>query len=122
MLLIINLTVDMLLIGIIYFWTRQNDSDFIIFISLVFGFLIAIFSLIIIYFNKKTSTLLEKRIQKLEYVSKELVKAERLSTIGELSGRFSHELRNPLAIIQVSIENLKRLYSADEIQLNNLKE
>jgi len=49
MLLIINLTVDMLLIGVIYFWTDQNDSNFMIFISLVFGFLIALFSLIIIY-------------------------------------------------------------------------
>ncbi len=121
MLIIINLTVDMLLVGVVYFWSKQRDSDFIIFISLIFGTLIAIFSLIIIYFNKKTGTLLEQRTEKLEQVSKELVKAERLSTIGELSGRFSHELRNPLSIIQVSIENLKRLYSVDEIQIKQFE-
>ncbi|MGY5150294.1 MAG: sensor histidine kinase, partial [Candidatus Nitrosopumilus sp. bin_68KS] len=34
-------------------------------------------------------------------------KQEKLVTIGELSARLAHDIRNPLSIIQVSLENLK---------------
>ena len=41
-------------------------------------------------------------------------KDAKLITIGELSARLAHDLRNPLSIIRISLENLKRLYGADE--------
>ena len=44
---------------------------------------------------------------KIENYQKELVKKERLSTIGEMASRVTHDLRNPLTIIKNSIEILK---------------
>lgn len=46
--------------------------------------------------------------------SEKLVKTERLASIGQLASRLSHDLRNPLSIIQVSLENLKRMYGIDD--------
>ncbi|MBS3923565.1 MAG: DUF3068 domain-containing protein [Nitrosarchaeum sp.] len=39
----------------------------------------------------------------------ELVKKEKLSTIGELTARISHDLRNPLSAIQLSMQNMEML-------------
>ena len=50
-------------------------------------------------------------------LSKKLVKAERLASIGQLASRMSHDIRNPLSVIQVSLENLKILYGAGATQL-----
>jgi len=44
---------------------------------------------------------------KIENFQKELVKKERLSTIGEMAARITHDLRNPLTVIKNSIEILK---------------
>ncbi|MBL7014766.1 MAG: ATP-binding protein [Nitrosopumilus sp.] len=44
---------------------------------------------------------------KIEKYQKELVKKERLSTIGEMAARITHDLRNPLTTIKNSIEILK---------------
>jgi signal transduction histidine kinase len=44
---------------------------------------------------------------KIEKYQKELVKNERLLTIGEMSARITHDLRNPLTTIKNSIEILK---------------
>ncbi len=42
-------------------------------------------------------------------LQEKLLKQEKLATIGELSARLAHDIRNPLSIIQVSLENLKLL-------------
>lgn len=47
-----------------------------------------------------TETLLRQRI--------ELAEADRLSAIGEMSARVAHELRNPLAGVQVGLANLRQ--------------
>jgi len=52
----------------------------------------------------KTISELGVKIQKYQ---KELVKNERLSTIGEMAARITHDLRNPLTTIKNSIEVLK---------------
>lgn len=44
---------------------------------------------------------------KIEKYQKELMKKERLSTIGEMAARITHDLRNPLTTIKNSIEILK---------------
>ena len=38
----------------------------------------------------------------------------KLMAIGELSARLAHDLRNPLSIIRITLENLKMLYGEDE--------
>jgi hypothetical protein len=42
----------------------------------------------------------------------DLIKKEKLSTIGEVTARLSHDLRNPLAIIDLTIQNI-------ELRINN---
>ena len=44
-----------------------------------------------------------------------LLKNEKLVTIGELSARLAHDIRNPLSIIQVSLENLKLMAATKDI-------
>ena len=61
------------------------------------------------------------RIQKNESekqneLKKELQKKDRLSVIGELSSRLSHDIRNPLSIISITLENLKLTYPVDDVQ------
>ena len=43
-----------------------------------------------------------------------LVKAERLSSIGQLAARMSHDIRNPLSIIKMTLENIKMMYGTDD--------
>lgn len=47
-------------------------------------------------------------------LTKKLVKSEKLSSIGQFASRMSHDLRNPLSIIKISLENLKTLHGIDE--------
>ncbi|WP_428326642.1 ATP-binding protein [Nitrosopumilus sp.] len=56
--------------------------------------------------NKMTSELKEIR--------NKLLKSEKLSTVGLLSGRLAHDIRNPLAIIKLNIEYLKIKYVNNE--------
>ncbi|MGY5148771.1 MAG: sensor histidine kinase [Candidatus Nitrosopumilus sp. bin_68KS] len=46
--------------------------------------------------------------------SNELIKQQKMAHIGELASRLSHDLRNPLSVIQVSVENLILLYGIDD--------
>lgn len=41
-------------------------------------------------------------------------KDSKLITIGEMASRLAHDLRNPLSIIKISLENLKFAYGVDE--------
>ena len=50
----------------------------------------------------------------------ENLKNEKMITVGRFSSRLAHDLRNPLSIIQVSLENLKLLYGADKSQQHKM--
>ncbi len=52
--------------------------------------------------------LVEERTRELREAQRDLVRKERLATIGELTGTVSHELRNPLGTIRSSFYTLKR--------------
>jgi signal transduction histidine kinase len=43
-----------------------------------------------------------------EEKTSEVLKSERLSAIGELSGRLAHDLRNPLSVMKMSIDLIKQ--------------
>lgn len=47
-------------------------------------------------------------------LSEKMISAEKFSTVGEFTSRLAHDLRNPLAIIQITLENFKILYDVDE--------
>jgi len=61
------------------------------------GVLITIFSYI--HLRKQNQTIIT--------ISEKLIKAERISSIGELSARIAHDIRNPLGVIRTSVENIR---------------
>jgi len=69
--------------------------------------------------NKNLSRLVKMRTAELvkqrdnlenlvEEKTHEVLKSERLSAIGELSGRLAHDLRNPLSVMKMSVDLLKQ--------------
>lgn len=49
-------------------------------------------------------------------LSEKMNSAEKFSTVGEFTSRLAHDLRNPLAIIQITLENFKIMYDVDEMK------
>lgn len=49
-------------------------------------------------------------------ISKKQHHQEKFALVGQLTGNIAHELRNPLAIIKMTLENLKLLYGSDDIK------
>lgn len=53
-------------------------------------------------------------------LTKKRNRQEKLALLGEFSARIAHDIRNPLSIVLVSLENLKTLYGADETKQKQL--
>lgn len=81
--------------------------------------MLAVFAVIVLTINKSLSKLVQMRTKELEEQknnllnlveekTNEVLKAERLSAIGELSGRLAHDLRNPLSVMKMSIDLIKQ--------------
>jgi len=49
------------------------------------------------------------------------MKLQKLSTIGQLASRMSHDMRNPLNVITTSLENIRLLYGDNEGAKNNFE-
>ena len=62
---------------------------------------------------KDLEEIVEERTQDLREAQTQLIKAEKMITLGELAGSVGHELRNPLAVIRNSVYLLKSA-STDE--------
>ena len=62
---------------------------------------------------KGLEEIVEERTQDLRKAQTQLIKAEKMITLGELAGSVGHELRNPLAVIRNSVYLLKSA-STDE--------
>jgi signal transduction histidine kinase len=88
--------------------------------------MLAIFVIIVITINKNLSRLVKMRTNELieqrdnlenlvEEKTREVLKSERLSAIGELSGRLAHDLRNPLSVMKMSVDLLKQDSSDSKI-------
>lgn len=103
-LFLIIVTTIGVIIALNYFWSIQADNSFVLFFSFVLIMLLIVFSSIIILLNTKLTKLSDTRGSKVKELSNELVKTERLSAIGELAARLSHDLRNPLSVIKGSVE------------------
>ena len=104
---LINFTVGILLIGINYFFHPKPENTVLEFFSWILVIIVIIFSSIIIILNSKLKKTLQDRTLQLEKTTNELIKSERFSAIGELASRISHDIRNPLSNIQMSIELMK---------------
>ena len=105
-LILINTTVAILLVGINFFIQPREDTS-LVFFSWILVMLVIIFSSIVILLNSKLNKTLQNRTSQLEEITRELIKSERFSAIGELASRISHDIRNPLSNIYMSIELIK---------------
>jgi len=88
--------------------------------------MLAIFVIIVITLNRNLSRLVQMRTHELieqrdnlenlvEEKTQQVLKSERLSAIGELSGRLAHDLRNPLSVMKMSVDLLKQDSSDSKI-------
>ncbi len=88
--------------------------------------MLAIFVIIVLTINKNLSRLVKMRTNELieqrdnlenlvEEKTREVLKSERLSAIGELSGRLAHDMRNPLSVMKMSVDLLKQDSSDSKI-------
>jgi len=116
-LIIFSLIVIISLISVTYFNSEKELSIENIILGVVA--MLAVFTVIILIINKNLKQFvnmrtreLEEQKDNLEYLVEEktqaVLKAERLSAIGELSGRLAHDLRNPLSVMKMSIDLIKQ--------------
>ena len=116
-LVVINATVVLLLIGVNLGLQPSSNDQILPFFSWILAMMIVIFSSIVILLNSKLNKTLQKRTRQLEDTTSELIKSERFSAIGELASRISHDIRNPLSNIHMSIELIKN--SAPETKVTD---
>jgi len=116
-LVVINATVVLLLIGVNLGIQPSSNDQILPFFSWILAMMIVIFSSIVILLNSKLNKTLQKRTRQLEDTTSELIKSERFSAIGELASRISHDIRNPLSNIHMSIELIKN--SAPETKVTD---
>lgn len=100
-------------------FTQTNEETTSLSFMLGVVAMLTVFVIIVITINKNLSRLVTMRTNELieqrdnlenlvEEKTHELLKSERLSAIGELSGRLAHDLRNPLSVMKMSIDLLKQ--------------
>ena len=116
-LVITSMIVIISMIHIVYFENEETLSlqNFMLGVVALLGVFIAL----IITINKNLTKLVHMRTEELQEQknnlerlvaekTQELLKQERLSAIGELSGRLAHDLRNPLSVMKMSIDLLEQ--------------
>jgi signal transduction histidine kinase len=64
--------------------------------------------------QERTGELLTKRTSELREAQLQLFQAEKMETIGTLSAGIAHEVKNPLAVIQLGINYLQKTLQKDE--------
>ncbi|MCV0400986.1 MAG: GHKL domain-containing protein [Nitrosopumilus sp.] len=93
--------------------------------------MLAVFAVIVLTINKNLSRLVKMRTNELieqrnnlenlvEEKTHEILKSERLSAIGELSGRLAHDLRNPLSVMKMSVDLIKQSPADSKISDENI--
>jgi len=48
--------------------------------------------------------------------SKKQQQLEKFALVGQLTGNIAHELRNPISVIQITLENMKMAYGVDDVK------
>jgi len=105
-LVLINVTIVILLLAINNF--SNSNGEILLYFSLILIITVIIFSSLVVILNARLNKALQIKTKQLEDASKEIVKSERFTAIGELASRISHDIRNPLSNIYMSIELMKK--------------
>ncbi|QUC64357.1 HAMP domain-containing histidine kinase [Nitrosopumilus sp. K4] len=116
-LIIVSMVVLISLTSLVYVDSEESLSIENIMMG-VFAML-AVFTMIVLTVNKSLTKMVYMRTRELEEQKNnlenlveekthEVLKAERLSAIGELSGRLAHDLRNPLSVMKMSVDLIKQ--------------
>ena len=127
---IIIMVVGISLIHSVFIETDEQITSQNIMLGLVA--MLAVFASIVLFLNKNLSNLVKIRTEELveqkedleklvDEKTREVLKSERLSAIGELSGRLAHDLRNPLSVIKMSVDLLKENHSETKISDPNVQ-
>jgi len=69
------------------------------------------------FINQELEQRVEERTRKLKETTNELVRVERLASIGQMASIISHEIRNPLAVISNATRLIKLLVPSQEPKL-----
>ena len=65
--------------------------------------------------QERTEELLQKRTEELEEAQLHLIQAEKMETIGMLAAGVAHEVKNPLAIIQLGVDYIAKSKKDEDI-------
>ncbi len=68
--------------------------------------------------NRELEHRVQERTQELQTAMEELVKKERLATMGQMASIISHEIRNPLAVISNATRLIKMLVKPHDIKVD----
>ena len=115
-LIVINAVIVIFLFEINNFSESSQDVALTYF-SLILIVTVIIFSSLVVILNSRLNISLKNKTNQLEEATHELIKSERFKAIGELASRISHDIRNPLSNIQMSIELMKN--SPSDTKLND---
>jgi signal transduction histidine kinase len=116
-LLIFSMTIIISLINVFYF--NSEDEFSIGYILIGIALMLLVFIVIILTISRNLTKFVRMRTNELEVQRNDLesiieektqavLKAERLSAIGELSSRLAHDLRNPLSVMKMSVDLIKQ--------------
>ena len=65
--------------------------------------------------NVRLEEAIEGKTREMKGLMEQLIRREKLATVGQVSGSIAHELRNPLGAVKQSIFLLKRLYEKGKL-------